>query len=354
MIVAPPEPPPFIQVDPQSLYQSAVADRLTGRPETAVPKLKQVLATRPDDLDARLNLGLALLALDQLAEAETELREVVGRAPDYADAWAGLARIEQRRGNLAAARRLAEEAARESPESAEVAALQRSLRPAPSWRVEISTARSRLSNGLPDWTEGRLSVSRREGDAWTGSLAAEVTERFHDTDVYLEGRLDRAVPNGAAYIAVGGAFDAHYRPEVALLAGGQMRVVAGLDATLDASVARYPTGTVSGLHPGLAVDLADGGLRLSGRWINLWDETDEHRTGWTANARWQATDRLALRLGYADAPESSDGATVDVVAWNAGAEIGLTDRLLLRVEFLSEDRDAYDREALSLGLGWRF
>lgn len=353
MIVAP-EPAPIVQVDPQSLYRSAVADRLAGRPEAAVTKLEQVLAARPDDVDARLNLGLALLALDRLDPAEAAFRGVVERAPNYADAWAGLARIAQRRGDLAAARGFAEQARRAAPGSAEIAALEAALRPEPEWRVDVSAARSRLSGGLPDWTETRLSVSRRLGAGWTGGLAVEATERFDDSDVYLEGRLDRSVGRGSAWVAVGGAFDADYRPEVALLAGGQMRVAGGLDATLDASVARYPTGTVTGLHPGLAVDLVDGRVRLAARWINVWDENDDYRNGWAATARWQATERFAVRLGYADAPESSDGATVDVTAWNVGTDIGLTDRLVLRVGYLSEDRVAYDREELSLGLGWRF
>lgn len=354
MIAVLPEPDPYVQTDPQSLYRSAVADRLAGRPEAAVAKLEQVLAVRPEDVDARLNLGLALLALNRLEEAETALREVIRRAPAYTDAWVGLANIERRRGNLVAARGLAAEAGRISPDSVEAAALQRSLRPEPAWRVDVSAARSRLSDGLPDWTEGRLSASRRMTGDWTGGLAVEVTERFEDTDIYLEARLDRALVNGAAYVALGGAFDAGYRPDAALLAGGQTRIAPGLDATLDASIARYPTGTVAGLHPGVATGLAEGRIRLSVRWINVWDENDEHRAGWAANARWQAADGLALRLGYADAPESSDGATADVSAWTAGAEIGLTGRLLLRLGYLSEDRAAYDRKELSLGLGWRF
>lgn len=353
MIVAP-EPAAIIQVDPQSLYQSAVADRLAGRPDAAVIKLEQVLAARPDDVDARLNLGLALLALDRLDSAEAAFRGVVGRAPNYADAWAGLARVAQRRGDLAAARGFAEQARRAAPASAEIATLQAALRPVPEWRVDLSTARSQLSGGLPDWSETRLSASRRLPAGWTGGLAVEATERFDDSDIYLEGRLDRSIGRGAAYIAVGGAFNADYRPEVALLAGGQRRIAGGLDATLDASVARYPTGTVTGLHPGLAVDLADDRVRLAARWINVWDENDDYRNGWAATARWQATDRFALRLGYADAPESSDGSTVDVTAWSIGTDIGIKDSLVLRVGYLSEDRETYDREELSLGLGWRF
>ncbi len=355
MIGVPPDPPPaLVQVDPDSLYRSAVADRVAGRPAEAVARLEQVLAARPGDVDARLNLGLALLALGRLDEAEAALGQVTARAPAYADAWLGLARVEQRRGDLAAARDHLERAEAASPGNPEAAVLRRALRPEADGRLDVAAAHSRLSGGLPDWSEARVAVARRLDDHWTVGLAVESTERFDDRDLYVEARVDRRLARGAAYVAVGGAPDADYRPEVGVAAGGRVRLAANIAATFDASLARYPTGTVTGLHPGLALDLAGGRLQLSGRWINIRDEAGDYRSGYATAARWQATERLALRLGYADAPESSDGATVDVAAWSAGAEVGLPDRLLLRVGYLSEDRDAYDREELSLGLGWRF
>lgn len=355
MIGVLPEPPPAVlQVEPGSLYSSAIADRLAGRPAEAVAKLEQVLAARPGDVDARLNLGLALLALDRLDEAEAAFEQVTDRAPTYADAWLGLVRVEQRRGDLAAARDHLQRAEAAAPGSAEAAVLRRALQPEAAWRVDMNAARSRLSGGLPDWSEARVAVSRRLDDLWAGGLAVESTERFGDRDVYVEARVDRRFARGAAYVGVGGAPDADYRPEIGVSAGGHIRLAGNLAATFDASWARYPTGAVTGLHPGLALDLAGGRIQLSGRWINVRDERGDYRSGHAATARWQATERLALRLGYADAPESSDGSTVDVAAWSAGADVGLTDRLVLRAGYLSENRDAYDRRELSLGLGWRF
>lgn len=354
MIVAQPEPVPVVQVDPRGLYHSAVADRVAGRPAEAVPKLEQVLAVRPDHVDARLNLGLALLALGRLDEAETAFLAVTRHTPAYVDAWVGLARVGQRRGDLPAARRAADEATRLAPGEAEVRALQASLAPPPPWRVEISGARSRLSAGLPDWTEARVAVSRRLGEGWSAGVAVEVTERFDDTDIYLETRLDRSFDGGEAYVALGGAPDADYRAEIALAAGGQARLGDRIHATLDASMARYPTGTVIGLHPGVRANLPGDRVQLSARWINVRDENGDHRSGYAAQARWQATNRIAFRTGYADAPESSEGATVDVKAWNLGADLDVTEHLTLRISLLSEDRGAYDREELSLGLGWRF
>lgn len=354
MIGVPLESTPVVQTAPQDLYQAAVADRLAGRPEDAIPKLQQVLAARPDDVDARLNLGLALLAVNRLDEAEAAFREVTVRTPDYTDAWIGLARVEQRRGNLAEARRLADQALLRSPDSVEARELRRALAPEPEWRLDGGVSYSTLSRDLPPWTEARMSASRRLDDRWSVGGGIEATRRFDNTDIYFEARLERRHAGGFVYAAVGGAPDADYRPEIGAAAGGEWRLAPLVSGTIDASAARYRSGVVTGLHPGAVLHLADERLLLFGRWINVWDERDEYRSGYSAGARWQAADRLALSLGHADAPETSDGVTVDVVSWSLGAEVALDDRLTLRVGGVTEDRDAYDRKEVSLGFGWRF
>ncbi len=346
--------PAVAQADPQALYQAAVADRRAGRPADAVAKLDVVLVARPDDVDARLNLGLALLALGRLDDAEAAFVAVLAQAPNYADAHAGLARVAQRRGDLTVARRAAAEAARLAPADAEMAALARSLAEAPPWRLDVNVARSALSGGLPDWSEARLAVSRSLADRWTGALAIEATERFENRDIYVEARLDRRMERGGVYVALGGAPDADYRPELSLGFGGQFRLTERVSATLDGSTARYAAGSVVTLQPGAIAEIIPDQLQVAARWIVVRDETGEDRHGYSLQSRWQATPRLALRLGYADAPESSEGFTVDVSSWNVGVDISLTDRLALRLGMVSEDRNAFDRQEASVGLGLRF
>lgn len=354
MIAIAPELPAVVQADPQALYEAAVADRRAGRPAEAVARLEAVLAARPDHLDARLNLGLALLALDRLDEAEAAFAAVAARAPAYADARAGLARVAQRRGDLATARREAAEGVRLAPGDPEAAALARSLAEPPRWRLDVGVARSELSGGLPDWSEARVAVSGALDERWSAALAVEATERFDNRDTYVEGRLDRRFGRGGAYVLLGGAPDADYRPELILGLGGEARLTERLTATLDASTARYPTGAVTSVQPGLRVEVLPDRLQLAARWIVVRDEGGETRQGWAVQSRWQATPRLGLRLGYADAPESSEGVTVDVAAWSLGADIGVTDRLTLRLGVVSEDRGAYDRREAAVGFGLRF
>ncbi|MFN3932795.1 MAG: YaiO family outer membrane beta-barrel protein [Brevundimonas sp.] len=342
-----------VQTDPQALYEAAVADRLAGRPARAVERLERVLVLRPADVDARLNLGLALLALDRVAEAEAAFRTVLDQAPGYVDAEVGLARAAERRGDRAAARRHAERAAALSPEREDVAGLNRALADIP-WRIDIGAARSRLSGGLPDWTESRIGVSRTLTGGWAVGGAVERTERFGRTDVYAEARLDRRRGQGDIYVAVGGTPDADYRPEVVVLAGGSLPVGPGLRATLDGSAARYPSGSVESLTASLTAALLADRLELGVRWINVRDERDEHRAGYAVQATWRVTDRFRLSAGRADAPEATEGVVTEVVATNLGAAWDLTDRVTLRLGVVDEDRGAYGRDELSLALGWRF
>ena len=346
--------PAEVRADPAALYEAAVADRRAGQHGAALVKLNAVLQARPEDVDARLNRGLSLLALNRLDEAEADFDAVLAAAPDYVDARLGLAQIAQRQGDLDVARREVARAALAAPDRADVAALGGALRPPPAWRFDLDVSKSRLGADLPGWTEMRLGALRALDERWTIGGAAEWTERFDNEDLFLEARLDRRFAWGGAYAALGGALEAEYRPEASLRAGAEIRLSPTVAGTLDASAARFASGDVTSLQPGLAADLAQGRIRVAARWINVWDETDQHRTGYALSARWEATDRLRLRLDHADAPETSEGVTVDIRAISVGAEIGLTDQVSLRLGALHEDRGAYDRDAITLGLGWRF
>lgn len=346
--------PAEIAADPSALYQAAVRDRQAGRHQEAVAHLDLALAIRPDDVDARLQRGLSLLSLGRLDEAEADLTAVLTAAPDYADARVGLARVAQARGDIDRARMEADRAAQGSPERDDIQAFARSLRGPPRWRVDLDLSRSQLGAGLEDWREARLGLVRRMDPAWTAGASAEWSERFGDADVYLEGRVDRRLGAGSIYVAAGGAPDADYRPEFAVRAGGERPLSSVLSASLDASASRFAVGTVTSLEPGLAVDFDVQGMRLAGRWINVWDESGQRRSGYAFSVQWAATDGLRLRLDGADAPETSEGVTVDVQTFSVSAEWSLTQQFAVRATALHEDRGAYERDAIGVGLGWRF
>ncbi len=311
-------------IDPDQTYRAAVQDRLAGRTDAAIEGSRRVLTARPEDVDARLNLALALMAAGRLDDAATELDIILAQTPDYADARMARDRLTLLRRDRA------------------------------DWRLDISTAYSDLSQGLDPWREATVTLSRRTADG-TVSGTIEHVERFDRTDTYVEVRLDRAVGRGTVYGALGGTPDADFRPEIALRAGGQMPVgIRGLATTLDAGLARYAVGTVTTLQPGFEYTSSGGTMILGGRWINVWDERDTYRSGYSLRAVLAIQPSLRLRAGFADAPESSDGTTVDVRSTSLGMEVDVTERLTLRLNGLKEERTAYDRDEITLGFGVRF
>jgi len=126
-----------VQKDPASIAFAQLAEELrrAGRFEESVEACRAGLATHPGYLSARVTLGRALIELNQLADAQTELELVLKSAPENLAAIRGLGEIHHRNGNLTAALaqyRAALALARNDPDLEEtVAQLTRELEPAP-------------------------------------------------------------------------------------------------------------------------------------------------------------------------------------------------------------------------------
>lgn len=338
---------------PEAQYLAGVAARRDGRNSEAVSRFNQVLVAQPENVDARLNLGLSLLSLGELEEAEATFRVVLAAQPDYVDAEIGLARVAQRKGEPVQALDRAQRAQRLAPAREDVRALVSGLQPR-VWRIDVGASRSTLSMDLPDWKEEYLAVSRRLSDDWSLGLAVERTERFSNVDVLTEARLDRTGSRGSAYVSVGGAPNADYRPEAVLRMGGERVLGQQFRGTLDTSAAHYGAGAVLSLQPGFGVRLFEDRFDLSARWINVRDEAGQYRSGYAVNTAWRLSSRVGLRAGYAAAPESSEGVTVDVQSRSLGLDLSVLEQTTLKATVVSEDRGAYERKELSVGLGWRF
>lgn len=338
-------------------YEEAVAARRAGKPEVAVALLRPIVAADPANADAQLQLGLSLLALDRLDEAEQAFRAALAVAPDYADARLGLARIAQRRGDRTTA---IAELDRVDPAYADAAALRAQLAGAPPadsrWQIDLDGSYSTLAGDRPDWRELALQVRHRltSQTALTGD--ALVARRFDRTDAYGELRIDQRVSDAVTvYAAAGATPSAHFLPEWQVSLGGSARVHGGSDPTvltLDARQASYLAGDVQTVSPGIEQYLAGGRVWLTGRWINIFDEGGRRSGGYLVRADALAGDRLRLFAGYGDAPDTSEGRVVATRTVFGGASVGLNERTTLRLSVAHEDRETgADRTQFSLGFG---
>src|SRR5437016_7428813 len=93
-----------IAAQPQSVYQTAVADVQQGRNDRAVPALEKLLATSPNDLKARNLLGIALLNSGRRDEAGAQFRKAIETDAAFYPALKNLAMVELAQGKRADAR----------------------------------------------------------------------------------------------------------------------------------------------------------------------------------------------------------------------------------------------------------
>lgn len=91
-----------IQKDPASIAFAQLAEeyRRAGSYEEAIATCRAGLATHPSYLSARVTLGRALIEVNDLDAAETELKYVLQHARENLAAIRGLAEIHHRRGEL--------------------------------------------------------------------------------------------------------------------------------------------------------------------------------------------------------------------------------------------------------------
>ena len=88
--------------DPASIAFAQLAEeyRRAGSYEEAIATCRAGLEIHPGYLSARVTLGRALIEVDNLNAAESELNHVLRTAPENLAAIRGLAEIHHRRGNL--------------------------------------------------------------------------------------------------------------------------------------------------------------------------------------------------------------------------------------------------------------
>jgi YaiO family outer membrane protein len=346
------------------VYARAVKERLAGDNADAIAQLQALLAQQPDDVDARLQLGLALRAAGRTADAERELQEVLRRAPDYKDAKLALAQIQWARGDVAGAKATIGPDLIRSPGDAETSAFVARLTNTDSpsqqpqlWRVDASGALSELSQGLPEWREADASLSRKIDSQSAASVSVQALQRFGISETYLEGAYDRGWSGGEVSVAVGGSVNPTFRPVFDVHSEALLNPWASSPWTLAASgsFSRYVVGDVENLSVGAdRLVFGDRG-KLSARFIVTHDEIDQTLFGYSAGASWRFTPVFDMSASYVDAAENDTGRTVRVRATGVAANLTASDALILHATVTDEAREnSYTRVELALGATAKF
>jgi len=308
-------------------YDQAVAARLDGRPAEAARLLRAWLSEHPDDVDARLQLAYAELALGNLDAAEAGFRAVLAAAPDYADAREGL--------NQVAARRAA---------------------PDPARRAELTVegALSDLEGGASDWHEAGVRLRLPADAATSVEAAGTYYRRFGLDDVELAGTVvHRAGEDLWLRAEASAAPNADFRPQWGIGAGLDWRLRGGDAATvltLDTRYQDFPAQHVTTLSPGLVQYFADGRAWLTARAFGVIPEGGDLQLGWLLRGDFAPADRYRLFAGVADGPDTDLGVVTDVTSLFGGFEVPLGDRFSLIGSVGREWREAgADRTDFRLG-----
>ena len=355
----------------------ARVDLYENRLDDAQPRIDRVLAKQPDNTEAQALAARVTLARGEVEEAEVAFRALSLRLPGDTDVLLGLG--DSLRGTMrdGEARTIYAKAAVADPASAEIQArVAQAVRP--RWRLDLDGSLSALTKGNTDWKEGsaHLSYQLSERTALTGGV--EVTERFGRINTLIDARIDhRWSDRWTSYLRLGGAPDADYRPDVFVETGGTVRVSQGFGTfgatllTLDAGYAKYATAEVVTASPGITQYVLGGRLWLSARAIGtIADAQVTQRAidgtsfvrgridkfgGYLVKADMRALDNLTFFIGWADAPDASDGRVFPARALFGGAVYDIDETFSVKLSAAHEDRvKSYDRNSVNVGLTTRF
>lgn len=329
--------------------EAARAARLRGDYDRASRLLTCVLIEAPQSADAWVELGFVNLASDQGEEARAAFLRALETAPEYDDAKFGLALAAHRAGDAAGARTWLQRISADRANDPDVRSLQRAVAaeaPRAAWRWDVFAAYSSLSNDLAPWREGSVAVTRRSGRSSAG-LTLERVQRFGAADTLGELRFSRQFSAGTWGVALSGASGAHFRPEAA--ARFEYATREDRDTMFDAAltIARYRVGQVDQLALRARRQVV-APLQLSATGILVRDEMRELRSGYGVGAAWAIHGGIVADASWTDAPESSEGMTIDVRSTSFGLAADIRPNFRVRFGVTREERDAFDRSEFAL------
>ena len=356
-----PDAAPPAQVCPASpdapaSVETARDARLRGDYDSAYCSLNTALNREPTSADAWVELGFLNSASGEADAARSAFLRALELAPDYDDAKLGLAQLAYRSGDRRAARMWIDRVSADRANDPELRSLQRAIdaseTPRAIWRLDAFAAYSSLSNDLSPWRETSIAVSRRSSRSSVG-LGIERVQRFGLHDTYGEVRFSRQFTHGVWGAAFGGSDDPIFKPKAAIRFEYATPEDRNTRFETALSIARYEAGQVDTFSLRARQQIA-APLQLNALGVLVRDEAGELRGGYGVGATWRASSRLLVDTSWVDAPESSEGVTIDVRTTTLGVTTEFANNLRVRVGIAREEREAFDRTEFAVSLSRTF
>lgn len=358
------------QSDRAALIAQANAARAAQDFKRAIAILEPARAADPNDVEILRLLGTSYAFDKRYDDAIATLTRARDLAPDDLDVRAALARSYLWSGRRAEAQIELAAIATRDPNNADAAALRRQLAPpAPDKQAADAPARR---HGAALWSEvSGVSLASGASQTWWTiggsaytqigagtSISGEVEREARQSrvDTHLQARIDQQFSPGLrGYLAVGGTPDANFREKWSVRGGIEADVVKGFTLLADARHADYGTVAITAFEPGARVTVSPIRTAVTIRMINLWDERDTHRSGWSGRIDSDLGHGAMLFAGAATYPDTEAGITRRMRSVFGGIAVPVARAITLRLTVDHDDRvDSYRRTGGTLGLQFRF
>lgn len=308
-----------------------------GKNDAAQTELSRLNAKEQRNPDVILLQASMAYQRGDHAQAERLYRQILEKKPEYTDAREGLEQVKR---------------AQAAPEAV-----------AYRWQLDAGYEHSDFSR-VPQasWSQEFIQLTHflpNRKTALHGKIARY--EQFRDVDSEYELGVDHAITPYATMYALGHLVsDADFRPEQRLAGGGALRIIGPKDGlvplwvTLDSRYDVYATTKVRNVNPGLRIEPWDG-WALATRFITVDDDASKRVYGNDYRLDGTITDNWRFYLGYADAPETVAGVTVDTTTYFGGVSVDATPQTVLRAGYARDDREnSFIREIVNVSVGYRF
>lgn len=298
----------------------------------AEKRIHSLLKKHPDDPDLLLTEANLFFYQGKNAEAQKIYAKIVRKYPDYKEAQEGLERAK-------------------APPPAKML-----------WQIDTGLEVSSFTRqSQSSWREQFVQLTRKITDDWTWHLATHRYDRFHKINMTYETGIDHRFSlrtYGYIYGALtpGGAFVS--RRQVSM--GGGTRLdpskekTIPLWAVLDTRFDDYGSTDTKNISPEIRVEPADG-WALGAKYITVLQRHISPVHGWQVRMDGKLTGQSGFNIGYAKAPETSSGVTVETKTFFGGIRWDISSLHAINIGYAHDDRqNAYIRQVVNMSFTTRF